>query len=256
VVSTILSQAPRLRRESKVPPYQQIEHYLLDAISSGHLVPGAKLPPERELAEAFGVSRMTLRHALATLEARGLVTRMIGRNGGAFIQEPKIACDLTMVAGFTEQLRRHGLKPGAEVLSASEKPASTETAAALDIEEGAPVYDIVRVRLADDLPIALEQSYFPAHLFPGLLEERLEGSLYTLLDTRYGQRPVRATESLEALIIDAQRAKLLRVPTNSAVIQICRSAFAKTGCVVEYARDLFRSDRTRILIQSGLSDTL
>ncbi|MHB8190086.1 MAG: GntR family transcriptional regulator [Ferrimicrobium sp.] len=256
MTSTILSQAPTLRRQSKVPPYQQIEHYLLEAIGSGCLAAGAKLPPERELAEAFGVSRMTLRHAFATLEARGLVTRMIGRNGGTFIQEPKIACDLTMVAGFTEQLRRHGLEPGATVLSASEIPASSETAAALDIEEGAPVYDIVRVRLANDIPIALEQSYFPAHVFPGMLEEQLEGSLYTLLDTRYGQRPVRATESLEALIIDAQRAKLLHVPAGSAVIQIDRSAFAKSGCVVEYARDLFRSDRTRILVQSGLSDIL
>lgn len=256
MTSTIPSDDLVLQRPSKIPPYQQIERWLLEAIGSGQLAAGDKLPPERELAESFGVSRMTLRHAFSALETRGLVTRVLGRNGGTFIQEPKIACDLTTMAGFTEQLRRHGLEPGARVLSASEQPASAEAAIALDIEEGSPVYEIIRIRLANNFPIALEQSYFPTEVFPGMLEEKLDGSLYTLLETRYGQRPVRAMESLEALIIDAPRAKLLQVPAGSAMIQIDRRAYARNGCAIEYARDLFRSDRTKIVVWSGLSDIL
>ncbi|HJY71873.1 MAG TPA: GntR family transcriptional regulator, partial [Streptosporangiaceae bacterium] len=89
--------------------YGQIEDWLAGEIATGALVPGDRLPTEHDLAEWFGVSRMTLRHALAELARRGLVTRTVGRGGGTFIAEPKLDRDFTTLAGFSEQLRRHGM---------------------------------------------------------------------------------------------------------------------------------------------------
>src|SRR6185437_12327370 len=103
--------------------------------------------------------------------------KTVGRGGGTFVAEPKVEQDLTTLAGFSEQLRRHGMVAGARVLSASERPARPGVAAALNIAAGDLVCEIRRVRLGDGSPIAVECSSFPAALFPELLQCRLDGSL-------------------------------------------------------------------------------
>src|ERR1700733_15236970 len=103
--------------------YAQIEDWLAGQIAAGALAPGDRLPTEQDLAGWFGVSRMTLRHALAELAQRGLVTRTVGRRGGTFVAAPKLEQDLTTLAGFSEQLRRHGMVAGARVLAARQRPA-------------------------------------------------------------------------------------------------------------------------------------
>ena len=100
----------------------QIEEQLADRIESGHLAPGERLPAERDLAPRCSVSRMTVRQALASLAARGLVERGVGR--GTFVREaPRIVHDLTRVAGFTEEVERQGLEAGARIVAAGEHAA-------------------------------------------------------------------------------------------------------------------------------------
>ena len=82
----------------------QIEDWLAEAIAAGRLAPGDRMPTEHDLAAWLGVSRMTLRHALATLARRGLVERAVGRNGGTFVTEGKLEQDRTRLSGFSEQL--------------------------------------------------------------------------------------------------------------------------------------------------------
>src|SRR6516164_11046916 len=149
---------PALRTSSRQPPeivrgpgttvHGQIEDWLAGEIATGALVPGDRLPTEHDLAAWFGVSRMTLRHALAELAGRGLVARTTGRHGGTFVAAPKVEQDLTTLAGFSEQLRRHGMVPGARVLSATVRPAGPAAGAALQIGEGGQAYEIRRIRLA------------------------------------------------------------------------------------------------------------
>src|SRR5512141_1422348 len=98
--------------------YAQIVSNVEQAIRDGRLVPGDRLPPERELAAEHGVSRMTARQALQTLEARGLLRRAIGRSGGSFVARPKLERDLGTFSGLSEQLRRQGVAAGARVLAA------------------------------------------------------------------------------------------------------------------------------------------
>src|SRR5947207_9605270 len=186
---------PEILRGSGATVYGQIEDWLAEAIGAGRLAPGDRMPSEQDLAAWFGVSRMTLRQALAKLARRGLVTRAVGRQGGTFVAERKLEQDRTTLAGFSEQLRRHGMQPGARVLFATQRPAGPVSAAALGLREGDPVHDVRRVRLGDGRPIVLEQSLFPAAVFPGLLPCRLDGSLYEPLEARDGQRPPRARHS-------------------------------------------------------------
>src|SRR5689334_2619263 len=180
----------RTVKPGRGPAHAQIALWLADRTAAGRPARGERLPPERELAERLGVSRMTLRHALAALEQRGLVERRVGRDGGTFVAEPKL--ELVGTSAPSDQLRALGLEAGARVLHAEERPAAPDEAVL-----GARVYAIHRVRLADGEPVALERTTLAADVFPGLLEAPLEGSLYDLIRARYAAVPVRAVERLE-----------------------------------------------------------
>src|SRR6185437_380380 len=106
--------------------YAAIIAELEQAIADGELAPGDRLPAERALAEAHGVSRMTVRRALESLESRGLLRRSIGRNGGSFVARPKLERDLGTFSGLSEQLARQGVVAGARVLSAGEVDGASE----------------------------------------------------------------------------------------------------------------------------------
>jgi GntR family transcriptional regulator len=232
------------------PLHVQIADVIEVAIASGDLQPGDRLPPERELAEHFGVNRLTLRQALSDLERRRLIRRSVGRRGGTFVAEPTVERDLSSFAGFSEQARRLGLTASAVLLHAEELPASDEVARGLEIEAGAPVFEVARLRLANKRPVVLESSSFPAERFGAMLDGPLEGSLYELLTERYGARPCRAVETLEPVRADTHAAQLLGVARGAPLLLVERVAFDGDGRPVEFARDLFRGDRTRVVVWS------
>jgi len=138
--------------------HTQIANAVASSISLGHFRTGDRLPPERELAKEFGVNRLTVRQALADLQLRKLILRRTGRNGGTFIAEPVIEYDLTTFAGFSEQARRLGHIAGARVLRTERVEADEATAEALQLSEGEEVFEIDRLRFANDLPVLLEHS--------------------------------------------------------------------------------------------------
>lgn len=244
----IPGRKPRIVRGPGVTLHAQVEDWLADAIASGQLAAGDRLPTEKDLAAWLGVSRLTLRHALTDLVERGLISRTIGRHGGTFVAEPKFEQDLTVLAGFSEQLRKYGLVAEARVLTASEIPATPAAAAALDLDVGDPLYQVRRVRLAGDEPILIENSLFPARLCPGLLEFRLDGSLYDLLEEKYSLRPYRAKECLEPVTAGVREAEALGVSEGAPLMLVERTAYAKDGRPLEFARDRFRGDRTRVVV--------
>jgi GntR family transcriptional regulator len=247
-LTSLARKPPKIIRQTGVTAHAQIEDWLADAIAGGQLRPGDRLPTEHDLAAWLGVSRMTLRHALGELSQRGLVTKAVGRNGGTFVAEAKLEQDLTTLAGFSEQLRRHGKVAGATVLAAAQIPASAVAAAALGLAEGDPVHEVRRIRLADGRPMVIEHSLFPAGLFPDLLDCRLDGSLYELLEERYGQRPHRARELLEPVVAGVREAEALEVDEGAPLMLVERTAYSKAGQPLEFARDLFRGDRTRVVV--------
>jgi GntR family transcriptional regulator len=250
MLDSLSARVPDLAASAGQPAHIRIERWLMRLISEGVVSPGDKLPKEQDLADGLGVSRMTLRQSLGSLEARGVVERIPGRQGGTFIREPKIDVDITGLAGFTEQLRRGQVRASARVVSATEGPAPAAVGEALGLSRRARVYEIVRVRGARGNPLALERSYLPAAVFPGLLERRLTGSLYALLRKQYGEAPQTATEYLEPFIATDEVARLLGVDEGSPLLLIERTASSAAGRPIEYARDLFRPDRIRISVRS------
>jgi GntR family transcriptional regulator len=230
------------------PLYLQIASAIEDGIADGRYEPGYRFPPEPELAASLGVSRLTLRQALTLLERRGLIDRIVGRRGGTFVR--KWHRDLTTFAGFSQQLRRQGLVAGAKVLRARQVPATPAVAAGLDAAEGISVFEVERLRLASGTPVLLECSWFPAEAFPGLLDQPLDQSLYGMLGDLYGRRPTHAREVLDPVAADRRAARLLGVDAGTPVLLVERTAFDDADSPVEYARDLFVGDRTRVVVWS------
>jgi GntR family transcriptional regulator len=230
------------------PAHAQIESALEHAIEGGSLSPCDRLPAERELAERYGVSRMTLRQALGALEQRGRLRRSKGRYGGTYVAEPKL--ELAGTSALSDQLRGLGVAAGARVLSAVERDAEPEEAAL-----GSRVFAIERVRLANGEPVALERGAYAPGAFPGLLDAPLDGSLYELIRARYDEVPVRAVERLEPGLARAEEADALGIDVGAPVMLVERTAFSAAGRPLERSRDVFRGDRTRVVWESEILGT-
>lgn len=255
MTAPLLTRAPALVRRRGTPVHVQIEQWLVGEIAAGDLATGDRLPGERELAKALRVSRMTLRQALDGLARRGVLVRTPGRAGGAFVAEPKIDCDLTGLAGFTEQMRRAHRTAGAKVIAARTVAADEDVAAGLEVARGAEVHEVVRVRSADTTALAVERSWFPADQVPDLLDRPLTGSLYELLAAGFGLGPHTAVEYLEPVTAGAEDARLLGVASGAALMQVQRVARTIAGVPVEFARDRYRADRVRLMIRTAVDAT-
>ena len=249
-----LGDKPDLSASADEPSHARIASWLLGRVHSGKIHTDDKLPPEEELAASLGVSRMTLRQALGSLESLGWLERRRGRSGGNFIREPRIEVDLTGLRGFTEQMRRVNVRAGSRVVSARVMTAAPDVADALELPGDRQVFEIVRVRSARRQPLALEETYLPARLFPGFLEQRLTGSLYAIMRDEYGLAPHHAQEWLEPEICSSEHATLLDVETGSALMLVTRKSMTEAGIPVEFARDRYRPDRTRISLRTGMHE--
>jgi GntR family transcriptional regulator len=233
------------------PVSEDVRQALLDHISSGKLKAGQRLGSERDLATELRVSRSSLRQALALLEQTGAVRRVPGRGGGTFVSQPKIERDLSHVVGVPALLRAQGFTAGTRVVSTGLTAAGEATARELGIGSNELVFDIVRLRLADGIPISLEHARFPAARFPGLLERSLGGSMYEMLESDYGVRPCDATERIEVVIGAEHEVSILEVEPKAPLMSITRTTEDESGVPFEFSHDLFRADRTRIVVHSS-----
>jgi GntR family transcriptional regulator len=227
----------------------EVRRRLLAMIERGTLQPGQKLAAERELAVSTGVSRSTLRQALAALEESGAIRRIPGRGGGTFIAAAKVERDLSRIVGVPMLLRDQGFTAGSRVVRVGVATAGEVAGEALGIGAFDFVIALVRIRLADGVPISLEHAMFPAELVPGLPERELGGSLYELLDAEYGLRPEEATEHIEVVAASTDEAAILSIEPGAPLISITRTTRDARGVAFEYSHDLFRADRTRIAVK-------
>jgi GntR family transcriptional regulator len=243
---------PDLHGGADVPAHARISGWLEELINSRTLQAGDRLPAEVEFAEALGVSRMTLRQALAAIEGKGLIDRRRGRSGGNFVAAPRIEFDHATLPGFTEQMRRISVTAGARVLRARTVRAAPDVRGALALPREARVHELLRARSANGEPIVLEEAYVPAAVVPDLLSADLTGSLYAIMRA-HGAAPFSADEQIEATRADQRRADVLGIRAGDPLLLITRTARTREGVPVEFSRDYHRWDRTRIRITSRVA---
>lgn len=217
--------------------YVRVRDYLRSLVTH-ELAVGDAIPSERLLCERFGVSRMTVRQAVDALVVEGLLQREQGR--GTFVAPTKMDLEVRL-ASFGEDMRRRGMAPSSRVLAAEEITASPDIADALELLPGEQVFHLHRVRLADGEPMAIEQSWLPARLAPGLFDDGAPDSIYGELRRR-GLEPDWGEDTVAATEVDGPDAKLLGLRPGKAVLRLTRRTFAgETACV--YSRSSYRADR-------------
>jgi GntR family transcriptional regulator len=233
------------------PLHAEISDRLAAAIESGALAPGELLPPERRLAASLGVSRMTVRQALGELERAGLLRRVVGRGGGTFVSDPIDASQPAPRPSLSAGLRAEARVSGVEVISAAVRPSRRRAASALGLDRGAPVVVIQRLLLAGGKPVGVERTSLPARLFPDIEDTDLDGSLHELMADGYELTPVRLSETVSVVEARASDARMLGVRVGAPLLLVERIGFAADGTAIEFARDRYRSDRTRLVSSSG-----
>lgn len=225
---------------SPVPVFMQVEQDLLRQILSGTLRSGDRLPRETELARLYGISRMTVRHALEGLAAARLVRRT--RGVGTIVTAPSlpVVCDLGLMVSFVEQLRRQGhrAETSVDALERTDPPAHVRSALALGPRDRTTV--LRRVIAIDHRPIVVNTSWLPAKRFPGLDAATLvDGSLWRTLVKRYGTRPRRTDNLVELVTASADEARLLHVEEDSPLMRLTGTVFGDRKQPLEYSMALW-----------------
>ena len=238
-----------INRDTYIPLYIQVIESLTDYIECNKLKPGFQLPGEAELCRSYDVSRTVIRQALNELEYKGLIYRKKGR--GTFIGEPKIHESLVQdLTGFYQDMEAKGHRPQSQVLKQEQIPAAKKVAARLELEEGAPVIQIDRLRFINKEPIVLVTSYLPKFLVPGLdLVDLTNQSLYVYLETVHGIQISRSKRFLEAVPANQLEAELLQVDIGSPLILLDSISYLSDGTPLEHFHALHRGDRSRFEVE-------
>jgi GntR family transcriptional regulator len=221
------------------PRYGQLARHIAALIAAGDLAADTQLPPERELGELAGISRVTVRQAVAQLVEEGLVEQR--RGAGTFVCAPraKMEHSLSNLLSFTEYMRQRGKTPSSQILQRGLFSPSPDEQMALGLSPGAQVARIERLRSADSVPMAVEWSSLPVDILPD--PHAVGTSLYDVLRAR-GMAPVRAVQRMTAVNLPSPEARLMSLAEGAAVLRIDRTGYLPSGRPIEFTRGLYRSD--------------
>jgi GntR family transcriptional regulator len=235
-----------LNENAPMALYHQLREVLLNKIKSNEWPVNSQIPSERELCETFGVSRITVRKALSELEREGYLYRKQGK--GTFVTSPKIEQRLSRFYSFSEEIRKMGYVPSSKILDFTVMQADKNIAANLQIESGVDVYSLRRIRLANEEPFAIENSFIPCVVCPGLSAEEIAvRGLYGAMRLNYGLIANQAVETFEAVSITADEALHLTVAENAPGLLLERVTYSNM-VIVEYCRSIIRGDRYKYRI--------
>jgi len=237
-----------LQRDSLIPLYYQLMEILIDQIETGILCPGDPVPSENELKRMYGVSKHTVLQAIKALVNKRLLYRIRGK--GTFVTDPKISQSITSLLGYSSEIiGLNGTVRNRSVLS-TRMPALPAVARHLGIAEKASVYHIQILREVNGRPMALQTSFLPEDLCPGLIDAPFEnGSLFKTLQHRYNLEVTNVQETFQAVKADSYEAKLLEIRVGEPLVLLERYSTERGGRIVELVRTLLRGDRCKLNIE-------
>jgi len=233
-----------LDHTSSMPLYHQLSSALRRSIEAGVWVPDQAIPPERELTERFGVSRITVRQALADLVSEGVLYRKHGR--GTFVAPPvaqPIAETLTELTGHVEELQRRGLSPEVNVLAIEHRPLPRDVAGALQRPTDSGSWWVHRQVNVDGVALLISETYVPDDLQLPLRSEELTRKAIARLLEEHGYVPARGKQRIAAGQAGQEEANLLGIIPGAPVLVVTRLITGHDGGPLEWSRTLYRADR-------------
>ncbi|MDY0071179.1 MAG: GntR family transcriptional regulator [Thauera sp.] len=221
------------------PLYRQIKALILQALEDGEWAPGQMIPSEQELATRYGVSQGTVRKAIDEMAVDNLLVRKQGK--GTFVashNDPRALFRFLRLVPMNGDLSH----PKSLPLDCWRAKAGQEASRMLGIEPGAPIIIVRRILKFDVTPVVVDELYLPGEVFQGLNGEMLKdwhGSLYSLFETRFGVRMIRAEERLRAVAADRGTAETLQVEEGTPLLSVERVTYTYGDKPVEWRRGLY-----------------
>lgn len=241
------SLAESIDREIPIPYHYQLRELLRDEIFAGRWTVNERLPSERELCEAFELSRTTVREAIDALVNEGLLRREKGR--GTFVAEPKMIESIQWGSPFTGSMAEQGIPIKTRVLRQEIVTPPYVVAQELRLASDEPVIVLDRVRSAFNEPILVSTSYVPYKICPTLIDDDLvHFSLYQLLGEKYGLTIAKAKRYMEAIAANEFEAELLNIKPGTPLMLIESTVYLEDDTPLEYFKSRHRGDRTRFLV--------
>lgn len=244
-----------IQRTRPVPLYYQLEEILSQRIDSGELKPSELIPSEAELQQQYGVSRTTVRQAIARLVRAGRLRTVQGK--GTFVTEPKVEEKVGTITSLSEELLARNIGPSSRILDLVRTLPSAKVADLLQVGRDQDVVRLERLRFADGEPLGVSTAYLPSILVPGLVEKGLATeSLYETLESEYGIVLDEADEVVSASAALDREGQLLDIPVGAPVLLVTRTTYSNDGNPVEHSRTVFRADRYRYYARLRSRDRL
>jgi len=230
---------------SRIPLYYQLENVLREKIASGAYAAGEKLPTEIELIEQYGVSRITIRQALAALSDEGIIERRQGSGTIVAARQSKKRrfTGIIHLTGSLDELIEMGMETPVKVLEMNRVEADQHEAELLEVKIGTPIYRLKRLRMNDGKPYSLIVNYLPEEIGSQLtMAELSSGALLHTMETKLGLNLDNAIQQIHAELADPYVAKLLDIRVGTALLSIERTVYTDKARPVEYVHTLYRSD--------------
>ncbi len=238
-----------IEKDSLTPLYLQLEEslksWIQNGLHSGSLSPGDCIPSENDLSQSLGVSSTTVKRALEDLWRQGFIKRIQGR-GSYITGQQRFEADLIHLFSLGTLAQKLDVQPTQRMIELTALNANTSIAEHLRISENAKVAKLVRVRMFDQAVIALDTSYIPLSIFPGLITEyHDEYGLYDLMEKLYNNSPIWAKDIIEPVLINKGESRFLGVPAGSVGLLIERIAYGNNDTPIEFNKSVLRGDMFR-----------
>jgi GntR family transcriptional regulator len=229
-----------------IPRYLEIHNAVRAKIDSGEWGEKHRLPPERELAEQFGVSRMTLRQAIATLVDEGLLERRVG--SGTYVSKKRVNEQALGLTSFTDLMHAAGKQPSSRVISFRLQASSSSERQRLQLDDDELVLVMERLRFGDQEPILLEQTTLPVSFVEPFSKSQLTESLWQTLSDA-GVVFGRATQEITAAAANERLADLLQVKEQAPLLAVRQVSYTADGEPFEYVRSYYVGERFAFTIE-------
>lgn len=226
--------------------YLQLREILRSQIDEGDFVPGSAIPSESELAEMYGLHRLTVRSAITALVNEGLLKPVQGR--GVFVVGKKIGRDLEKLTGFHQTMREHNIIPETRMMLKTRRPAGLKYAQILGIDAEDEVYYMRRLCLGETEPVSIEDIYVPCKLLNDL--DAVDLNVFSLYDIyKFNNIHLnKAWQTLSVTNLDAKDARILQIKPETKVLLFECVSQDNNGKIIEFSRSFTRSDKASFTV--------
>ncbi|MDP4108465.1 MAG: GntR family transcriptional regulator [Bacillota bacterium] len=230
----------------KAPIYLQLREVIRNKIESGEYKPSITIPSEKELADTYGINRLTVRNAIDALVKEGLLKRVHGK--GIYVMNNKVNRDLETLAGFSQTMHEKNKRAYVKVRVKLLRLAGEKYGYIFGISPEEKLFCIKRTCFADDEPVSLEEVLIPFKVLPEL--EKIDVSVFSMYEIYkfYNIEITKAYQTVDLVRLDAKEAKLLGVERDSSVMLFESISYNQDNEVIEYSKNYTRGDHCDFIV--------